>query len=162
MLALNPLSGNYISMFDILRFRKEPAFGFSGFYFYDDIKPKIVEAENLEAAAQSKNRKVLIMLRDHAFDEGAIKLIAEKKNACFLIDLGRLMRMRGVPRAIAISKLRNFLAMCVKHGAFYAFASFAENEAQIRMPEELEHIAILLGLNRGQAKFALKMLGQYL
>jgi len=149
-------------MFDILRIRKEPSQGFSRFYFYEDVKGKIVEADNLESAAQSRNRKTLIMLRDHAFDEGAIKLIAEKKNACFLIDLGRLIRTRGVPRAIAMSKLRNFLAMCVKHGAFYAFASFAESEGQVRTPEELEHIAMLLGLNRGQAKFALRMLGHYL
>jgi RNase P/RNase MRP subunit p30 len=150
-------------MFDIIRCRAEAtSFGFSKFFFYDDVKTKIVEAENLEAAVQYKNRKTLIMLRDHAFDEGAIRLIAEKKNACFLIDLGRLMRMQGVPRAVALSKLRNFLRICIKYNAFYAFASFAGKEEEIRNSDELINIALLFDLNRGQAKFALEMLGEYL
>jgi RNase P/RNase MRP subunit p30 len=150
-------------MFDIIRFRKEPSLGFSRFYSYDEIKGKIAEAEDLaDASARFKNKKVLVMLKDHAMDDGAVKLIAEKKNACFLIDLSRLIRIRGVPRSIAISKLRNFLALCVKHNAFYAFASFSENEGQVRSPEELMSIAMLLGINKGQAKFALKMLGHYL
>jgi RNase P/RNase MRP subunit p30 len=150
-------------MFDIIRCKADAAsFGFSKLYFYEDVKTKIIEVENLEAAAQYKNKKILIMLRDYAFDEGAIRIIAEKKNVCFLIDLGRLIRSHGVPRAIAFSKIRNFLKYCVKYGAFYTFASFAENENQIRTSEELEHIAMLFDLNRGQAKFALKMLGHYL
>ncbi len=150
-------------MFDIIKCQADPsAFGFSRFYSIPDCKGKVVECENLAAAAEHKNRKVLISLRDYAFDEGAIKLIAEKKNACFLIDLGRLIRSRGVPRAIAFSKLRNFLRLCVKHGALYAFASFAEKDSQVRTPEELEHIIMLFGLNRGQAAFSLKMLPHYL
>lgn len=150
-------------MFDIIRFRKEPSSGFSRFYSYDEIKGKIAEAEDLaDASNRFKNKKTLIMLKDHAMDDGAVKLIAEKKNACFLIDLSRLMRIRGVPRSIAISKLRNFLSLCVKHNAFYAFASFSENEDQIRSPEELQHIAMLFGINQGQARMALKMLPHYL
>ena len=150
-------------MLDLIRFRKEHSLGFSKFYLLDDVKGRIAEAEDLaDAAARFKNKKTLIMLKDHAMDDGAMKLIAEKKNACFLIDLGRLMKIRGVQRSIAISKLRNFLSLCVKHGAFYAFASFSETEGQIRSPEELEHIAMLLGINRGQAKFALRMLNHYL
>ena len=150
-------------MFDIIKCSAEPsAFGFDKFYFYDDVKGRILEAENLQAAATHKNKKALIMLRDHAFDEGAIKVIAEKKKLCFLIDLGRLIKTNGISRAIAMSKLRNFLRLCVKHGAFYAFASFAEKENKIRTPDELVHIAMLFDLNRGQAKFALKMLQHYL
>ena len=102
------------------------------------------------------------MLNDYAFDEGIIRVIAEKKNICFLIDLGRLIRSRGISRAVALSKLRNFLRLCVKYGAYYTFASFAESEAKIRSAAELEHIILLFGLNPGQAKFALKMLGHYL
>ncbi len=149
-------------MFDIIRCSADPsAFGFTSFFSPSDFSGRAVECENLAAALEHKNKRVLLSLRDYAFDEGAIRVIAEKKSACFLIDLGRLIRTRGVPRAIFISKLRNFLRLCVKHGALYAFASFAETESQIRTPEELEHIIMLLGLNRGQAGFALRMLPHY-
>lgn len=150
-------------MFDIIRCEAEPKkHGFERFYSYDDIKGRIIQASDIHEAVKHKSRNALIMLKDHAFDEGAIKIIGEKKKLCFLIDLGRLIRMGGVPRAIAISKLRNFLNMCVRFGAYYSFASFAENEDQIRSPGELENIILLLGLNRGQARFSLKMLKHYL
>ena len=150
-------------MFDIIRCHADAsAYGFSRFFSIDESKGRIIEADNLEAATQFKNKKALIVLKDYAFDDGAMRVIAEKKNICFLIDLGRLIRSRGVPRAIAMSKLRKFLSLCVRHNAFYTFASFAENERQIRTPNELVSIAVLLGLNRGQAKFALKMLPHYL
>lgn len=150
-------------MFDIIKCQADAsAHGFSRFYNFDDVNARIAQAPDLAAATNYKNKKTLLMLADHAMDDGAMKIIAEKKNVCFLIDLGRLIRIRGVQRAIAISKLRNFLKLCVKHGAFYTFASFAENEEQIRSPQEIEHIAMVLGLNRGQAKFALKMIGEYL
>jgi hypothetical protein len=150
-------------MFDIIKCQADAsAHGFSRFYNFDDVNARIAQAPDLAAATNYKNKKTLLMLADHAMDDGAMKIIAEKKSVCFLIDLGRLIRIRGVQRAIAISKLRNFLKLCVKHGAFYTFASFAENEEQIRSPQEIEHIAMVLGLNRGQAKFALKMIGEYL
>lgn len=150
-------------MFDIISCQADAKkHGFARFFSMQDCKGKVLELDNLEAAAAHKNRKTLIMLKDWAFDEGAIRVIAEKQSACFLIDLGRLMEMKGVQRAIALSKLRNFLSVCVKFNAFYAFATFAGSEGQIRSPQELESIIALLGLNRGQAKFALKMLGHYL
>ncbi len=150
-------------MFDIIGCQAEPSrFGFERFFFFPEARGRIIEAENVTAAAEQRNRKSLIMLKDYAFDEGAIKLIAEKKSLCFLIDLGRLIRTRGVPRAIAISKLRTFLSMCNRFGAYYSFASFAAGESQIRTPDELLHIAMLLGINRGQAKFAMRMLKHYL
>jgi RNase P/RNase MRP subunit p30 len=150
-------------MFDILRCPAEPSkSGFEKFYSLSEAKGRIIECENLEAATNHKNKKTIVILRDYAFDEGAIKVIAEKKNVCFLIDLGRIMRTRGVPRAIMLSRLRNFLRLCVKHGAFYTFATFAENESQIRSPEELASIITLFDLNRGQAKMALRMLKHYL
>ncbi len=152
-------------MFDIIRFPAEPSkHGFERFYQFNEAVAgnKMTECDNLVAAANHKNRKILVSLRDYAFDEGALKIIAEKKNVCFLIDLGRIMRTRGVPRAIMLSKLRTFLRLCVKFGAFYTFVTFAEKESQIRTPEELESIIMLFDLNRGQAKFALKMLRNYL
>lgn len=150
-------------MFDIIECGAEPSrFGFSRFFSIPDCRGRVAEVANLEAALPLKNQKTLIMLSDYAFDEGAIRVIAEKKCACFLIDLGKLIRMRGVPRAIALSKLRNFLALCVKFGAYYAFASFPKKESEIRSAAELESIIMLLGLNRGQAKNSLKMLGHYL
>ncbi|MFH1685037.1 MAG: hypothetical protein ABH983_01900, partial [Candidatus Micrarchaeota archaeon] len=99
-------------MFDIIRCDANPSeFGFEKFFKYDTSK--IIEVENLQAAVQFKNKKSLILLKDYAFDEGAIKVIAEKKKLCFLIDLGRLIRSSGISRAIAMSKLRTFLKLCV-------------------------------------------------
>ena len=149
-------------MFDILKCKADAAkYGFTAFYSPEQFKGKVLEVANLEAAAAHKNKKSLILLRDYAYDEGAVKVIAEKKQLCFLVDLGRLMRTGGIQRAVLMSKMRNFLGLCVRFNAFYTFASFAENENQIRNADELVAIAGLLGLNRGQAKFALKMLPHY-
>ena len=136
--------------------------GFERFYHSPASKVKILRAQNLEAAANHKNKSSLILLDDYAFDEGAIKVIAEKKKLCFLIDISQIIRSYGVRRAIMMSKLRTFLSLCNRHGAFYAFASFSGNESAIRSPEEIMAIASLLGINKGQAKFALKMLPHYL
>ncbi|MBI5228114.1 hypothetical protein HY988_05985 [Candidatus Micrarchaeota archaeon] len=140
-------------------------FGFEKFYFLDSIKDKskLVKSVNvIDAGAKFKNKKVLIVLDDYAFDEGAIKLIAEKKQACFLIDIGRIVNSSGVSRAILFSKLRTFLKMCNRYGAFYAFATFSNNKAKIRTSDELIHIAMLFGMNKGQARFALRMMKNYL
>lgn len=148
-------------MFDIINCEADPAeFGFDKFYIFD--KGRITRAKDLKEAANHRNRKSLVMLEDYAFDEGSVKLIAEKKKACFIIDLGDLLKRRGISRAIEMSKMRTFLKLCVKHGAFYSFASFAEKKNQIRSADELMHIAMLLGINKGQARFSLKMLQHYL
>jgi len=154
---------------DIIRCKADPSsYGFSKFYDSSDLQVKnklinkILEASDIVSAANFKNKKALVILRDHSFDEGAIKLIAEKKSLCILFDLGRVIRSNGVSRAVIMSKMRTLLRLCVKFGALYSFASFAENESQIRTPDELIHIAMLLGLNRGQAKNALAMLEEYL
>lgn len=149
-------------MFDIIKCEADGSKHGFQFYSFDSVKGRIIQAENLQDAVNHKNKKSLIMLKDHAFDEGAIKIIGEKKKLCFLIDLGRIIGSRGVPRAILISKLRNFLIMCVRFDAYYTFASFADSEEKIRNAEELQNILLLFGLNRGQAKFSLKMLKHYL
>ena len=150
-------------MFDIIKCDSDPKkHGFEKFYQCEAAKGGVAEFDNVVAATEAKNKKILIMLRDHKFDDGAIKTIAEKKKACFLIDLSVIIKSHGIRRAIEISKLRNFLRLCAKHGAFYTFASFAEKEEEIRSPEELEHIAMLFDINRGQAEFAMRMLKHYL
>jgi RNase P/RNase MRP subunit p30 len=147
-------------MFDIICCEADPKdFGFERFFLAKEAK--ITDVDNLQSAVKFKNKKVLIRLRDHSFDEGAIKLIAEKKKACFLIDLSRIINGKGFRRSIEMSKLRTFLSLCVHHGAYYAFASFAEKN-EIRTSDELCNIAMLFDLNRGQAKFALKMVQHYL
>ena len=146
-------------MFDLICCEADPKkFGFGKFF----SNLKFEKAENLAEAAKLRNKKVLISLRDYSYDEGSVKLIAEKKKACFLIDLSRIINSRGIPRAILISKIRNFLRCCNRHGAYYAFASFAKDENEIRTPSELCHIAMLFDISRGQAQFALKMLQHYL
>jgi hypothetical protein len=150
-------------MFDITKCAADAkTHGFERLFSAEEAKARIAVVDNAEKAAELKNRKTLILLRDWKFDEGAIKTIADKKRACFLIDLSTIIGSRGMRRAVEMSKLRSFLRLCAKHGAFYSFASFAEKEEEIRSPEELEHIIMLLGLNRGQARFALGMLKEYL
>jgi RNase P/RNase MRP subunit p30 len=149
-------------MFDIIRCAADPRkHGFEKLFRSEEASGKIARYGSVTEAVEAKNRKVLVSLADWKFDEGAIKVIAEKKKACFLVDLSTIIKSRGIGRAVGISKLRNFLRLCAKHGAFYTFASFAESEDEIRSPEELEHIIMLLDLNRGQAKFALNMLKDY-
>ena len=152
-------------MYDILDFNSEinsKNFGFEKFYFFDSIKAKLIKVPNLVDSAKFKNKKVLVILDDYAFDEGAIKLIAEKKQACFLINLGRLINASGVSRAILFSKIKTFLRFCNRYGAFYTFATFSNSELKIRSHDEIIHIVLLLGINKGQAKFALKMVKNYL
>lgn len=150
-------------MFDIVKCEAGASeHGFDKFYFFDSVKGRIIHAKNLQEAAEHRNKKALIMLDNVDFDIGSVKLIAEKKKACFLMDLGALIKSHGITRAVSMSRLRTFLRLCNKYGAFYAFASFAKSEQEIRNPDELMHIAMLLEINKGQARFGLKMLHQYL
>jgi RNase P/RNase MRP subunit p30 len=126
------------------------------------VKGKIESFKDVGGASERRNKKVLVLLDDYKFDVGAIKLIGEKKKMCFLIDLSRIIKSYRVKRAIEISKLRSFLRLCNKYGALYAFATFSDKEEEIRTPEELMHIAMLFDINKGQAKFALRMLGEYI
>lgn len=153
-------------MYDIISFSPSRldtgALGYEKIYEHEKAKTRIMNAKTLAEAAKHKNREVLIALESYDFDEGAIKIIAEKRNACFIIDLSRIISTYGIARAILLSKIRMFLKRCNKHGAFYAFADFAKNEFELRSARELMHISLLLGLNPGQAKFAMEMLGRYL
>lgn len=149
-------------MFDIIKCKIEPdQFGFTKFYRLEDIKKKIIQVPNLEQATKYKNKEVLIMLKNYDFDVGSTKLIAEKRKVCFLIDLGKVIGSYGLRRAILMARLRTFLKNCSKYGAYYSFASFSEKKEQVRTADELTYIAMLLGINKGQAKFALKMLSHY-
>ena len=153
-------------MFNIISFSSESidakTLGYEKLYEFSKAKANITIAKNLAEAANHKNKKTLVILEDYAFDDGAVKLIAEKKKACFLIDLSKIINSWGTVRAIQMAKLRNFLKLCVKHGAYYTFADFSKNEFELRRARELMHISLLLGLNLGQVKFAMKMLKHYL
>ncbi len=150
-------------MFDIICTEAEPEeYGFKKFYIYNNIKNKISRADNLASALKFHNRKSLVMLRNHDFDIGTIKRFANKRKACFLIDLSHLIRSSGIRRAILISKLMIFLHQCNRFGAFYAFVSFAERKNEIRSTDELAYIIMLLGINKGQARASLNMLPVYL
>ncbi|MFH1394066.1 MAG: hypothetical protein ABII71_00185 [Candidatus Micrarchaeota archaeon] len=150
-------------MFDILKCNADPSdYDFEKFYSYNSIKGSIAHADNLKSSVKFRNKKTLIMLKEYDFDIGSVKNIAEKRKACFLIDLNTVIKSSGIQRSLRISRLRTFLEQCNKHGAFYAFASFTEEKNQVRYPEELMHIAMLFGINKGQARFALNMLDHYL
>jgi len=121
----------------------------------------ISKCEDVRQAVNFKNKKTFILLNDYKFDDGAIKVIAEKKKACFLIDVSRIIKSTGTRRAVEISMLRNFLRLCIKHGAIYALVNLSEREEDKRTDDELIHIGMLLGLSRGQGKKALQILEGY-
>ena len=159
------LYSKYNFMFDIIRCEADAGkHGFEKFFSYNEVKGSVIASKDLSDAAQKRGKKALILVQDLSIDHGAVKLLGEKpkSKACLLFDMSRIIKSSGIRRAIEISMMRNVLRLCVKRGAFYAFATFAEKEGEIRSPEELMHIAMLLGINRGQAEFALKMLPHYL
>ncbi|MBU0586399.1 hypothetical protein KJ780_02730 [Candidatus Micrarchaeota archaeon] len=125
------------------------------------MKKKILHVNGIEEAFKFKNKKSLVLLQDYKFDIGLMKQFGEG-NSCFLIDLSRIIDSSGFRRAIELGRMRNFLRICTKYGIRFALASFAKYEFSIRNADELCHICCLLGLNMGQAKFALQRLQEYL
>lgn len=153
------------NMYDIVCFKTKAAaeeLGFKRYYFYDEIVKKVKNVKNLEEAANYRNRMVLLMLDDYSLEEGALKLIGEKGEACFVINLSRLIKGRGIRRALELGRLRNFLKYCVRYNVRYALASFADDEQSLRTAQELMHIGLLVGLDLGKTKNALSLLNLYL
>ena len=152
-------------MFDILLCKpnKDPEeYGFAKFYGYAEIKQRINKITGLADAANYKNKKVLLVLEDYFIEEGALRIIGEKNEACFLIDLSRIIKNKGVPKALELSRVRSFLVFCKKYKVGYALASFASEEQSIRTARELIHIGFLLGLTTAESKNALRRISEYL
>jgi hypothetical protein len=150
-------------MFDIIKCKAEAKkHSFEKLYSYEDVKERVVTVKTLAEAAEKRKQKKLLLVGDYTIDEGAVKLLGDDQKACILLDLSKIIKTYGIKRAIEMSIMRKFLEHCVKYGTFYAFATFAEKEEGIRTPDEMMHICALIGLNKGQAKFSLKMLKHYL
>ena len=160
-----------MTRFDIVRFPVTTAsaiptalptptsLGFTAIFHEKEVA--ILECENIATTAQHRNRKVLLKIKDYSYDEGAVKLVAEKNTACFLVDVGQIIRAHGIFRVMWISRLRNFVRLCIKQKALYAIVSMTENHENIRTADELESIGVLIGLNRGQAKMAMNLVERY-
>jgi len=147
-------------MFDIIKCEANPS-DFKKFYFYGEVKEKIKTVENLSEASKI-NKKMLVMLKSYALDEGAMKVIKERGKICFLIDLSKIINSSGIRRGIEIGRIGNFLKLCIRQGVYYSFATFSEKESDLRTPFELMNIACLFGINQGQASFSLEMIKHYL
>lgn len=152
-------------MFNLVRFPVPASLaarsGYSKIYEESGFKSVRVPARTLAEASNHKNRPVLLQLESYDMDEGPLKLIAERQKACFLIDLSYLINSYGTARAIRLSRLRSFLRSCVKYGARYALCDMARGEKEMRTARELIHIGLLVGLNAGQSKMAMGMMGHY-
>ncbi len=148
-------------MYNIVTYLPQSHSKYEKLYSLEAIKKNIVYVKTLADATQYKSKKVLIISESYDIDEGAVKLIAEKHKACFLIDISKIINSRGISRAVLLSRLRTFLKFCIKYNAYYTFADFAKDDFELRSPRELIHIAGLLGVNEGQTKFALKMIQHY-
>ncbi|MDO8553874.1 MAG: hypothetical protein Q7S22_03650 [Candidatus Micrarchaeota archaeon] len=153
-------------MFNIISFSSENIvpknFGYEKLYELTKVKGKIVSVKTTTESEQYKGKKLLVIVENYEYDEGSIRVVADKKKACYLIDLSKIINSYGTRRAVEIAKLRSFLKVCNRFGAFYAFADFSRDEFELRRASELKHISLLLGINEGQAKFALGMLNEYL
>jgi hypothetical protein len=152
-------------MFDIIKTKGEidpRHYGYSKLYSADSANKKIKLCNNLAEAANYKSQKMLIMLKELDFDIGSLRVLGQQKKACLLFDLSKIIKSSGIRRSIELAKMRAALKFCNKYGTLYTFATFAEDEPSIRNSHELIAICMLLGINRGQAEFALKMLGHYL
>ncbi len=153
-------------MFNIISFSPETIvaknFGYEKLYELSKVKTKIATVKTTAESEQYKGKKLLVVVENYEYDEGSIRVVADKKKACYLIDLSKVIGSYGTRRAVEIAKLRSFLKVCNRFGAFYTFADFSRNEFELRRASELKHIALLLGINEGQAKFALAMLDEYL
>ena len=107
----------------------DPTFyNFHKFYLFSEIKNKIKHFENITDVSNLRKQKILVTLSEYPKDSKLLKLISSEKKICFLIDLGRLIKSSGFSRSVSIFRLRNFLSLCNKCGAFYAFASFSIEE----------------------------------
>lgn len=148
--------------FDILKCKAEPqTFGFTKFFFYSEVKRKIIEINSDEEILKNKNRRAVFLIKNLRISPEMIKIIGEKENALFLIDLSPLFKSYGTRRGIYLSQMRKFLEFCVKYRAKYSFATFFEKESEVRNAEEIIDLVSLAGINEGQAKFALEELGKY-
>ena len=143
-------------MYDIVKFESKHL------CVYNKIEESIIRCKDIKEARNHWNKEKLVLLDDYSFDSGLMSEIGAKAKLCFLIDLSRIIKTSGIIRAIGLTKIRNFLRFCNKFGIFYTFATFEERAEDIRSEEEIINIGLLFDINRGQAKFAVKMLEQYL
>ena len=129
---------------------------------YSEKELNIIKIDKVENAGRYKQKKILIFPKEYLFDDGAIQLIGANKKACFLIDVGKIIRTRGLKRSFEIGVMKTFLKKATRFGAYYALSDFSESIEQMRTASEIINVGVgLLGLNSGQAKFGLEMLKNY-
>jgi hypothetical protein len=152
-----------MNAFDIVRFvGGNPAeHGFSSFFSFSSVSPKIKFVKDEGEALNLRNRRVLVRVEGYPMSLELVRGF-EKKNACFLLDLSEVIGSYGGKRSSIIKRMRNFVRMCRKYSVPFAMASFAENEAGMRDAEELVHIGFLIGMNRGEGRKALSLAGEIL
>lgn len=154
-------------MFDIIFFNLEnpEKFGFKKTYFFNNpqIKNKIIFAKTLSEAQKFKSQKKLIVIEEFEIkEEGLISDMIANKKVCFLIDLSKLIKSYGKRRAFLLSKTRQFVFQLLKKGAYFAVATFAKEESELRNCNEIENIMGLFNLNKKQILNAQEILGLYL
>jgi len=148
--------------YDILKCKADAGtYGFTKFFFYSEVKKRIIEISSDEEILKNKNRRAVFLVKNLRISPEMIKIIGEKGAAVFLIDLYPLFKFYATKRGIYLSQMRKFLEFCVKYNAKYSFATFFEKENEIRTPEEIIDLLSLVGVNEGQTRFALEELGKY-
>ena len=109
----------------------------------------------------NRKKKMIFYLTSFETSTGAIKAVAESGSA-FAIPLSILLNKSGTPRAVLISKMRNFIRFCRKYNAGFFFCTLAEREIELRNARELIGFGELLGLTENEARERMKTLGELL
>ncbi|MEM4359481.1 MAG: hypothetical protein QXT45_03040 [Candidatus Bilamarchaeaceae archaeon] len=106
-----------------------------------------------------KNRRAVAILADYSYDEGVLQVLGEKKSLVIFVSLDQLLKSRGIARSKLLYKLRNFLALCARFGVLFVLGfeeDIKTSPYALRGKDEIVALGQLLGLNRGQAKMAVK------
>jgi len=152
-----------LSFFDILKFEcgNPEQFGFSKTYFSESVKDRIKVVDSEDSALKLRNKGVLVKVEKYPM---GLELIRgyEGKDSVFLLDLSDIIDSSGGKRASIIKRMRNFAKLCLKYKVPFVLASFARNEKEMRTADELVHIGLLIGLNRGEGREALSKLNEIL
>ncbi|MEM4272520.1 MAG: hypothetical protein QXH30_02930 [Candidatus Bilamarchaeaceae archaeon] len=150
-------------LFDLLKFNlgNPSEYGFSKTFFLGSLKDKVKFAKDEREALSFRNRKVLVKVENYP---ASLELIRgfEGKEAVLLLDFSDIIKSRGGKRATFIRRMRKFALLCKKYRVPFAVASLSSSEDEMRTEAELEHIGFLIGLERGDVRKGLGMLGEAL
>ncbi len=120
-------------------------------------KAILLKTDSPAKILSNRKKKMLFYLTTFETSTGAIKSVAEAGSA-FALPISPLFSKSGTPRAVLISKMRNFIRFCKKFNANFFLCTLAEREIELRNARELIGFGELLGLTENEAREKMKIL----